>query len=148
MDGSQMTILVDTREQRPYEYPGAVTRTLRSGDYSIEGMEHLVAVERKTKPDAYSSLGRWRDRFERECSRLSGYQYAAIVVESTLPDFLLPQPFSKVYPQSAMCSLLSWSVKYGLPVFFAGDRSHGQAVTFHLLRMFHKQYGKVVESDH
>ena len=56
-------VVVDTREQRPYRYPGSLRGTLPSGDYSLLGLESLVAVERKEKADAYASLGRGRARF-------------------------------------------------------------------------------------
>ena len=51
--------------------------------------------------------------------------YAAIVIEDTVPGFLIRPPHSKANPKSAICSLLAWSVRYRLPVFFAGDREHG-----------------------
>ena len=59
------TIAVDTREQRPYQYPGAQVCTLPTGDYSVVGLKDRVAIERKTKADAYSSLGQGRARFRR-----------------------------------------------------------------------------------
>ena len=82
------TIAIDTREQRPYEFPGAERMTLPTGDYSIVGLEDQVAIERKSKTDAYSSLGQARARFRRELERLAKFDYAAIVVEDTVPGFL------------------------------------------------------------
>ena len=107
MDG--YTIAIDTREQRPYEFPGAVVMTLPTGDYSIVGLEHRVAIERKSKADAYGSLGQGRARFRRECERLAALDYAAIVVEDTVPGFLRRPAHSKMNPRSAIGSLLAWS---------------------------------------
>ncbi|MBZ0172619.1 MAG: ERCC4 domain-containing protein [Phycisphaerales bacterium] len=129
-------VVIDTREQRPYAFPRSVVRTLSSGDYSIEGYETVVAIERKSKEDAYGTIGGGRERFHREVERLAGYDYAAIVVESSLPAFLKPPPYSQLHPNAAIGTLLSWSVRYRLPVLFAGDREHAQAATHHLLKRF------------
>lgn len=126
-------VVIDTREQRPYWFPRSTVGTLRSGDYSIEGHESVVAIERKSKADAYSTIGSSRTRFQREVERLAAYRFAAIVVEATLPDFLKPPPHSQLHPHAAIGTLLSWCVRYRLPVLFAGDREHGQAATHHLL---------------
>lgn len=132
------TIAIDTREQRPYEIPGAEVCTLPSGDYSIVGLLDRVAIERKSKADAYSSLGQGRVRFRREFERLSALDYAAVVVEDTLPGFLRRPSYSKMNPRSAIGSLLAWSVRYRVPVYFAGDREHGRALTMKLLSMYWK----------
>ncbi|GJM43881.1 MAG: hypothetical protein DHS20C21_07230 [Gemmatimonadota bacterium] len=136
IDPSDWTPVVDSREQRPYQFDGAVVAGLPAGDYSVLGLERQIAVERKSKADAYSSLGHDRERFEREVARLAEYAYPAIVVESSMARFMIPPPFSRLSPRSALCSLLAWSVKYRIPVFFADDRAHGEAATWHLLEKF------------
>jgi len=139
----QFTIAIDTREQRPYEFPRAERMTLPTGDYSIVGLEDQVTVERKSKADAYGSLGQGRARFRREWERLALLDYAAIVIEDTVPGFLRRPAHSKMNPRSAISSLLAWSVRYRVPVFFAGDRAHGQALTHKLLQMYWKYRGEV-----
>ena len=134
----EFTIAIDTREQQPYDIPGAEVRTLPTGDYSIVGFESLVAIERKSKADAYSSLGQGRARFRREFERLSKLDYAAVVIEDTLPGFLHRPSYSKMNPRSAIGSLLAWSVRYRVPIYFAGDRVHAQALTHKLLQMYWK----------
>ncbi|MBU8913306.1 MAG: ERCC4 domain-containing protein [Spirochaetales bacterium] len=141
------TIAIDTREQRPYEYPGAEVHTLSTGDYSIVGLEDRVAVERKSKADAYSSLGQGRARFRRELERLALFDYAAIVVEDTVQGFLNRPPHSKMNPRSALGTLLAWSVRYRVPVIFAGDRAHSQALTLKLLQMYWKYRGEISDVD-
>jgi hypothetical protein len=39
-------------------------------------------------------------------------------------------------PRSAIGTLLGWSVRFRIPVFFCGDRAHGEATTWHLLSKF------------
>lgn len=132
------TIIVDSREQKPYRFERMAVAALPAGDYSIQGLEGEVAIERKSRQDAYASLGAGRARFERELVRLSRFKYAAIVVESTLPGFLEPPPFTKMNPKAAVNSLIAWSVKYRVCVFFAGDRAHAQALTRRLLEKYWK----------
>jgi len=132
----QITIVIDSREQQPYRFEGAVVRPLPTADYSVLGLEDRVAIERKTKADAFKSLGRGRGRFEREIQRLALFQYGAVVIEASFADFLRPPAFSQMSARSAARSLLAWSVKYRLPVFWVGDRRHGRAVTRRLLESF------------
>ncbi|MBE0566079.1 MAG: ERCC4 domain-containing protein [Krumholzibacteria bacterium] len=146
MDG--IVIAIDTREQRPYAFPGAEVKTLPTGDYSLIGLEDRVAIERKSKTDAYGSLGQGRARFRRECERLAQLDYAAVVIEDTLPGFLQRPAHSKMSPASAVGTLLAWSVRYRVPVFFAGDRAHAQALTAKLLHMYAKYHGEVRVEQH
>jgi len=132
----ELVVAIDTREQKPYRFPRSEVKTLATGDYSIVGLEDRVAIERKTKEDAYSSLGQGRARFERELERLSRFDYAAIVVESSLRDFLQAPAFSRMNPKAATNSIIAWSVKYRVCVFFAGDRPHGNALTRQLLEKY------------
>jgi len=140
MDG--FTIAIDTREQQPYAFTGAVVQTLPTGDYSIVGLEDRVTIERKSKVDAYGSLGGGRARFRREFERLALYDFAVVVVEATVPGFLQRPAHSKMNPKAALCSLLAWSVRYRVPVYFAGDRDHARALTYKLLEMFWRYRGE------
>jgi len=148
MTAPEFVVAVDTREQKPYRFPRAAVKTLPTGDYSIVGLEEHIAIERKHKADAYASLGQGRARFERELARLATFDYAAIVVEATLPDFLTAPPFSQMHPNAAINSLIAWSVKYRVCVFFAGDRAHGNALTYRLLEKYWRYRQERAEQDH
>lgn len=75
-------LVVDTREQSPLSFPhmDSIRATLGTGDYSIDGLTHRFAVERKSLPDLVSSLTRARDRFMRELERLRGMDFARLLV--------------------------------------------------------------------
>jgi len=135
---NNFTIVIDSRENHPYKYSQSVVKALKSGDYSILGLEDRIAIERKTKEDAFSSLGAGRARFEKEMERLSGYDYGAIVIESNLDDFLNPPAFTQMNPKAAINSLISWSVKYKVFIFFASDRRHAEALTYRILEKYFK----------
>lgn len=131
-------IIIDTREQKPYRFPSSITKSLKTGDYSIDGLEDKVTVERKTKMDAYGTFGKGRQRFMKELQRLAGFDYSAIVIESSLTEFLNPPQYSEMNPKSAIGSVLAWSVKYNIHVFFTDNRIMGNALTAKILEKYWK----------
>jgi DNA excision repair protein ERCC-4 len=133
-------IIVDTREKQPYQFETHIRESLNAGDYSVDGLQDRITIERKSKKDIFSCVGRNRRRFERELTQLAGYDYAAIVIESSIEDLLSAPAFTRVRPKAVVNSLLSWSVKYGIPIFFAGNRKYARGVTYKLLEKFWKQH--------
>src|SRR4051794_5316741 len=94
---SPYTVIVDTREQAPYEFlrPIKLTRShyrklltsrgaLHTGDYSLAGLESRVAIERKSLGDLFGTLGRGRKRFEAELTRFESFEFAGLVIEAEL----------------------------------------------------------------
>src|SRR6478752_8650758 len=76
-------IIVDTREQTPLSFARleSVRGTLRTGDYSVKGLEDLFSVERKTVADLVGCcMADNRERFERELHRLRGYRFKRLLV--------------------------------------------------------------------
>ena len=116
-----LTALCDSREQLPLDLsPLKVERaSLPTGDYSLKGLEHVIAVERKSLQDLLMCIGRERDRFEREIQRLLAYPCRAIFVETSQTEFKAGAWRSKVSVKAAEASLYSWMGK-GVPIWFAG----------------------------
>lgn len=55
----QTLILIDSREQLPWDFITPVTfGALPYGDYSVAGLEHLIAIERKSFPISWGALRR------------------------------------------------------------------------------------------
>ncbi len=119
---SHVTAIIDTREQLPLDLtPLATTRaTLPTGDYSVRGLEHVVAVERKTLSDLVACVGRERKRFDREVQRLLAYPVRALIVESTWATIEAGRYRSDIKPQAVVGSLLGW-IAAGIPVVMAGN---------------------------
>jgi len=115
-------IVIDTREQTPFTFANLpmVTGTLDTGDYSIVGLTHLVAVERKSLPDLLACVGRERDRFVRALQRLSAYPYRLLVIEATAAQIEAGDWRGKIVPAHVMGALASWSAKWCLPVWLGG----------------------------
>ena len=87
------TILVDTREKLPFDFTNhsnwignTVSQKLKAGDYSVQGMEHLLAFERKSLTDLISTLMHNRATFFKSCERLAKYRWRALLVEASYED--------------------------------------------------------------
>jgi ERCC4-type nuclease len=130
----QITAKIDTREQLPFDLSplGIEFGTLDAGDYSVCGLEHLIAIERKSLPDLICCCGTERGRFERELQRLLSYQTRCVVVEASWHDLESGGWRSKLTPQSATGSVLSW-IGQGVPFLFAGNREAAQRATSRIL---------------
>lgn len=138
-----LQIVVDTREQRPYDFAGLPVETgaaaLRAGDYSLPGYEGRVAVERKELSDLIGCLTYGRPRFTRELARLASYEFAAVVVEAGFLHLLLGRYRSNMKPVAAVASIAAMHVRHGVPFLFAGDRRGGERLVYELLRRFQKE---------
>lgn len=107
------TIVIDSREQRPliFEHLPTERGTLQSGDYSIAGLQHDFAVERKTVADLCGSVTRDRARFERELHRLRGFSFARILIVGS------PLEISRVAqnPKAIFSSISAFEARYNVP---------------------------------
>jgi ERCC4-type nuclease len=96
---------------------------LDTGDYSIQGFEHLIAVERKGLGDLFQSLGRTRDNFEQNLKRMQKLEWKALVIEATEEDVLTPQDsYSKIHPNAVRASIIAIQVRYNLHVYYARNK--------------------------
>jgi ERCC4-type nuclease len=142
-----MIVIIDSREQMPYEFrlPTEVAG-LKTGDYSVKGLESWVAVERKTVADLVACLTTGRDRFENELHRGRGLDYFALVVEASLVDLATGKYRSQMLPKAVIQSLMTFSVRYRLPVFFAENRVYGERITESLLQKYYREMEKKIEA--
>ena len=123
-------VLVDTREKEPLalhvNHPnwirGERRETLKTGDYTVEGMESLLCLERKSLADLVACTVTYRQRFLASCARLARFKWKAILVEATLEDikggfgaFAIP---SEVHPNAVCGTLDAIEAKFGIPVIY------------------------------
>src|SRR5246127_773419 len=85
------TILVDTREQNPFDFSrfagwfaGIEKKALKLGEYSVAGLEDRCVVERKDLPDLVHSLTVERPVFINRLKTMSGYAHRLLVITSAL----------------------------------------------------------------
>lgn len=150
------TIVIDSREQAPWTFRNlradakssnrplliqTVVCGLKTGDYSIVGLEDQIALERKSKSDLYSTLGGGRDRFVAEMERMAELDYAAVIVEASLESVLLrPPPVSRLKPKTVYRSCLSIGIKYGVQFWFAPSIDFAERTAFRILEKCHKYF--------
>jgi ERCC4-type nuclease len=124
----RLRIIIDSREQAPYEFPAEtvtpIRRALPSGDYSLEGRETEFAVERKSLADFVQTVIRGRERFRRELLRLQDYRRACVVIEGGMPDITQARYPGGAHPAAVLGAIISIIVDYGIPVYLCGDRQH------------------------
>ncbi|MFN7877473.1 MAG: ERCC4 domain-containing protein [Pirellula sp.] len=105
-----LTVVIDTREQDPWDMEPCrvVIDGLSVADYSVRGLESVVAIERKSLADFVGCCGSERERFQRELDRLRGWSVSAVVIEASWGDFELGQWRSKLTSKQVMASFCSW----------------------------------------
>lgn len=151
------TILVDGREKAPYRFTGLRADStqkkrpivvewewqhLKTGDYTISGMQSIVCIERKSLADLYSTLGQHRDRFEREHQRMAEFKRSMVVIEASWDQILNhPPPQSRLNPKTILRTSESWYMRYGVPWFAMEDRRLAEIHTFRSLEKAWKEFG-------
>lgn len=115
------TIVTDTREQVPLVFRRlpSIRGTLQSGDYSVAGLEHQFAIERKSVSDLVACCtGENRERFERELHRLRGFRFARLLIVGTQAEVMQHRYRSNLNPKVVMNSLSAFEARY-IPVVWA-----------------------------
>lgn len=173
-------ILVDTAESQPFTFDGLradankdsrplVVRTRWQllgryphslGDYSIDGLEGRVHVERKSLEDAQGTVLGWdseydrrnelpgrRERFEKELDNLSKVDAAMVVVEATLGDCLRYMPgwgkkSAALNAKIFMRSVLAYQQDYRVPWCFCDGRRLAEIATFRFLERFWRKQSR------
>ncbi|MGE4421494.1 MAG: ERCC4 domain-containing protein [Pseudodesulfovibrio sp.] len=150
-----MKIVVDSREQAPLDftpYPCTVGMgTLDTGDYSVVGLEHLAAIERKSISDLVASVTRERPRFERELARARGLDLFAVVVEGTLEDVRSHNYRSQAKPHAVLQSITAFTVRYGVNWIWASNPAGAAYFTFWTLEKYlaeaQKRFRMILEAE-
>ena len=149
----KIIIVVDTREQLPLTFSIPTERgTLATGDYSVKGLEDYIAIERKSIDDLVACLKNGeRERFERELARGRGLDYFALVIECDLAQLAEHQYQSLMTPASVIQSILTFSVRYKLPVFFCENRQYASRIIESLLQKYVRELDNklhlIIEQD-
>lgn len=154
---SSITIIRDTREQKPYEFANhsvdVEDATLRTGDYTLarfcdrdEKNDTYVprfAVERKTGHDFLNSITSDRKRFKREIERANEWELdLEIVVEEPYTNFtnsIGVMGSRDIHPNQVTGTVREWTREYNVNFHFAGYRSNGENYTHDTLLSW-KQY--------
>ena len=95
---------------------------MKTGDDTVEEMERVLSLERKSLADLVACTVTYRERFLASCARLARFEWNAILIETTLEDikggfaqFGIP---SDVHPNAVVGTLDAIEAKFGIPIIY------------------------------
>lgn len=147
-------VISDTREQHPWEFSysqyckGTIYTKLPTGDYTLEGFEDILCIERKASTNEFSQ-NICQDRFKKELDRMQSFRYAFIICEFTMDDILsfpknsgIPHqlwPKVKIKPYFILKSYIEIEVLHNVKIILAG--THGKDIASSIFK-------RVVENEY
>lgn len=125
-----------------------VRGTLKTGDYSIQGFEDQITVERKSPEDLIKTISHGRERFIRELQRMEALDRAFVIVEAEWgPTLKMCRDFTGFNPRSLDSSILSWQLKYpGVQWIWRPDKFCAAKTCWKIFDLFWRQNARAEES--
>lgn len=136
---TKLTPIRDTREHDNEGYywtesewcEGYVSKKLDTGDYSLEGYEDRLCIERK-RSTGEMAKNITEKRFDRELERMSEFEWAFFVCEFNFED-VLNFPINSTIPQNKwgqlrvtsnflLSRLTEYQIKYGVHILYCGSK--------------------------
>lgn len=145
MKSDEFTIIVDTREQQPWDFKdyAVANRKLDTGDYSIEGLEHLLCIERKKSASEFAN-NIVESRFKDVVMRMSQLKYSFLLLEFDLEDLLIYPIGStvpkrmwnkiKISPAFLLKNILELQINHNIIVYFCGDSDNAEKMAQYILK--------------
>ena len=128
-------VLVDTREQNPFSFErfhrwfaGVELRTLKLGDYAIDGMEDACVVERKDLADLVHSFTVERAAFLARLRRMSECRDSLLVITAPLSQIKSPYSYSPANPNKIVQSLVAALAGLRVPFLCAETHELGEEI--------------------
>jgi hypothetical protein len=153
MNINDFTIIIDTREQTPWEFEHYTTANhkLDTGDYSIQGLEHIFTIERKKSVSEIAN-NITEPRFKDVLDRLQKFQHKFILLEFTLNN-VLDYPVGSTVPKKMwntmkitgkyiLKHLTEINIKYGIHTIYCGNRDNAEEVALSIMKRMVEIYGK------
>jgi ERCC4-type nuclease len=149
-----MNIIVDTQEKYPWMFdnlPGVniIHRKLKTGDYSLEGYENILSIERKKSVNEIAG-NISKKRFWREIERLSVIKHSFLIFEFNYADIydypnntdLKPEIKNKIKVRGPyiLREISRIQVQYGVDVMLCGHRFFAEQAAYTILK-------RVVENE-
>jgi len=176
-------ILIDKQEKAPWSFTGLRARSfidkemreytpqteprtlgVGMGDYSMDGYQDRIAIERKSMQDFQGTLLGWpvdatdpqvlaewdarksvdrRKRFKNELRKLATMETAAVVIEADLWACVCPENAPEWGKRTAaengkyiFATALAWMQEFRVPWYFCADRRLAEVTAFRLLEKF------------
>lgn len=143
-------VIRDTREKvGVWNFPeddrclGTKTQTLKTGDYSMEGYEDILCIERKKTVSEFAG-NVFQARFKKELIRMEEFKYRFIIFEFAFEDMMkypvgcyIPsykQNFLKVTPQYMLRFVAEMQVVYGIHVVFGNTKMGAEKMAYSIMK--------------
>ena len=145
MNNPDFTIIIDTREQQPWSFDhySKANIKLDAGDYSIQGLQHLLGIERKKSVNEIAN-NITEPRFKDAIARLAELKYSFLLLEFDIENILnypigsnLPKRLwdkVKISPSFLMKHVLDWQLVHNINVIFCGDSSSAERTAEMILK--------------
>lgn len=124
-----LTLITDSREQRELDFSrfkgvATIRKGLKTGDYSISGLEDKWICERKSVQDIVGTLVSGHERFLREMERMRDFEERYILIEhspSVLFSYCMQHGWQNKF-NLVIQSLLAYAYQYHVRIRFCKDR--------------------------
>ena len=143
-----MKVIIDTREQTPFEFTSSkisetITRKLDTGDYSVEGLEDILCIERKFNVgEFYNNIT--QKRFWAEMERMKAYKHRFMIFEFSVSDIEM-FPYGSGLPKHVINKLKISSaylmkcvarlqIEYDIHVVFGGNRDNSVYLVTNIMK--------------
>lgn len=145
---NNFTIIVDTREQQPWNFNdyAKAHKKLDTGDYSIEGLEHILTIERKKSSSEFAT-NIVESRFKDVVMRLSQFKYSFLLLEFDLEDLLIYPEGStvpkrmwdkvKITPSFLIKNILELQLNHNIKVIFCGNAPNAEKIAEFIFKKIH-----------
>lgn len=150
MIDNEFTIIVDTREQKPWSFDNhaKANTKLDTGDYSIEGLENIVAIERKRNIAEFAN-NITEKRFSDVVDRLSKIKYSFILFEFDMEDIMrypigsnIPKKLwdkIRISPSFIIKNIIDLQIDHNIKVLFCGDSENAEKIALSIMRKVYKE---------
>jgi len=145
VDYNKFKVIIDTREQQPWHFERTIAehKKLDTGDYSVEGYEHLLCIERKKSVSEIAN-NITESRFKDVIERMNSYKYSFLMLEFSLNDIYrypvgsnVPKHMwskLKISPGFIIKNLLELQLKNNIKILFCDNPTNASKMALSLMK--------------
>lgn len=146
-------IIIDTREQQPWNFPehSTAVKKLDTGDYSVEGLEDILCIERKKSVNEFAN-NIIEKRYADWTHRMRNFKYKYLMLEfnlqniydypkgSNLPKHLWDKV--KISPKFILKNLLELQMYDNIHVIFCGSAQNAEKLALFIMNKVYNNENK------
>jgi hypothetical protein len=154
MINDEFTIVIDTREQKPWNFSNHVTANhkLDTGDYSVEGLENILAIERKRNVAEFAN-NITEKRFRDVIDRLSKMPHSFILFEFDF-DKVMSFPIGsdipkkiwdkiRISPSFIIKNIIDLQIEHNINIIFCGNSFNAEVIALAIMKKIYREHKNV-----